>query len=121
MATGLGLCQLYQLIAVPAVAVSMAVISMRNTTYSLQTSVYVVHLEHIGLFGTRIGLLFAAAEIASGFGALFAGRAVQLGDPQRTMLNGTVLSILLIAATPLLGGTSACFFYSRWRAAGSKG
>ena len=92
------------LIAVPAVAVSMAVISMRNTTYSLQTSVYVVHLEHIGLFGTRIGLLFAAAEIASGFGALFAGRAVQLGDPQRTMLNGTVLSILLIAATPLLGG-----------------
>lgn len=92
------------LVAIPAVAVSMAVIAMRNTTYSLQTSVYVVHLEHIGLVGTSIGILFAAAEIASGFGALFAGRAVRLGDPQRTMLNGTVLSILLIAATPLLGG-----------------
>ena len=93
-----------RLIAIPAVAVSMAVISMRNTTYSLQTSVYVVHLDHIGLVGTSIGLLFSAAEIASGFGALFAGRAVQLGDPQRTMLRGTVLSIMLIAATPLLGG-----------------
>lgn len=92
------------LVAIPAVAVSMAVIAMRNTTYSLQTSVYVVHLEHIGLVGTSIGMLFAATEIASGFGALFAGRAVQLGDPQRTMLSGTVLSILLIAATPLLGG-----------------
>lgn len=82
----------------------MAVISMRNTTYSLQTSVYVVYLDHIALVGTTIGMLFAAAEIASRFGALFAGRAMRLGNPQRTMLSGTVLSILLIAATPLLGG-----------------
>jgi MFS family permease len=93
-----------KLIVLPAVAVSMAVISMRNTTYSLQTSVYIVYLDRIALVGTTIGMLFAAAEIASGFGALFAGRAMRLGNPQRTMLNGTVLSILLIAATPLLGG-----------------
>jgi MFS family permease len=93
-----------KLIAISAVAVSIAVISMRNTTYSLQTSVYVVYLKRIGLVGTTIGTLFAAAEIASGLGALFAGRAMRLGNPQRTMLNGTVLSILLIAATPLLGG-----------------
>ena len=93
-----------KLIAIPAVALSMAVISMRNTTYSLQTSVYVVYLDQIALIGTTIGMLFAAAEIASGLGALFAGRAIRLGNPQRTMLSGTVLSILLIAATPLLGG-----------------
>jgi MFS family permease len=93
-----------KLIAIPAVAVSMAVISMRNTTYSLQTSIYVIYLDRIALVGTTIGMLFAAAEIASGFGALFAGRAMRLGNPQRTMLNGTLLSILLIAATPLLGG-----------------
>ncbi len=92
------------LVAIPAVAVSMAVISMRNTTYSIQTSVYVVYLKEIGLVGTTIGILFATAEIASGFGSLFAGRAVRLGDPLRTMLSGTVLSILLIAMTPLLGG-----------------
>ena len=92
------------LIAIPAIALSMAVISMRNTTYSIQTSVYVVYLDRIGLVGTTIGILFAIAEIASGFGSLFAGRAMRLGDPQRTMLSGTALSILLIAATPLLGG-----------------
>lgn len=96
-----------KLIALPAVAVSMAVISMRNTTYSLQTSVYVVYLDQSALVGTTIGMLFAAAEIASGFGSLFAGRAMRLGDPQRTMLSGTVFSILLIAATPLLGGLFA--------------
>jgi MFS family permease len=92
------------LIAIPAIALSMAIMSMRNTTYSIQTSVYVVYLDGIGLVGTMIGILFATAEIASGFGSLFAGRAMRLGDPQRTMLSGTVLSILLISMTPLLGG-----------------
>jgi len=96
-----------KLIAIPAVAVSMAVITMRNTTYSLQTSVYVVYLDQMALVGTTIGLLFAASEIASGLGALFAAGAMRLGDPQRTMLSGTVVSILLIAATPLLGGVFA--------------
>ena len=66
-----------KLIAIPAVAVSMAVISMRNTTYSLQTSVYIVYLDRIALVGTTIGTLFAAAEIASGLGAPFAGRAMR--------------------------------------------
>jgi len=92
------------LIAIPAIALSMAIMAMRNTTYSIQTSVYVVYLDGIGLVGTMIGILFATAEIASGFGSLFAGRAMRLADPQRTMLSGTVLSILLIAMTPLLGG-----------------
>jgi MFS family permease len=96
-----------KLIAIPAVAVSMAVISMRNTTYSLQTSVYVVYLDQIALVGTTIGMLFSAAEMASGFGSLFAGRAMRLGNPQRTMLSGTVFSVLLIAASPLLGGIFA--------------
>jgi MFS family permease len=95
------------LIAIPVIAISMAIMAMRNTTYSIQTSVYVVYLDRVGLVGTAIGVLFAAAEIASGFGALFAGRAIRLGDPQRTMLTGTVLAILLIAATPLLGGLFA--------------
>ncbi|MBV8507580.1 MAG: MFS transporter, partial [Alphaproteobacteria bacterium] len=101
------------LVAIPAVALSMAVISMRNTTYSIQTSVYVVYLEQIGLVGTTIGVLFATAEIASGFGSLFAGRAVQLGDPLRTMLSGTVLSILLIAMTPVLGAIFALLLLSQ--------
>jgi MFS family permease len=95
------------LIAIPAIALSMAIISMRNTTYSIQTSVYVVYLDRVGLVGTTIGILFAAAEIASGFGALFAGRAMRLGNAQRTMLSGTALSILLIGVTPVVGGIFA--------------
>src|SRR4029077_8398574 len=62
------------------------------------------YLDRIGLVGTTIGALFATVEIASGFGLVFAGRAMRWGDPERTMRSGTVWSILLIAATPLLGG-----------------
>jgi MFS family permease len=101
------------LIAIPAIALSMAIMSMRNSTYSIQTSVYVVYLNGIGLVGTMIGILFAAVEITSGLGSLFAGRAMRLGDPQRTMLSGTVLSILLIAVTPLLGGAFALLLLSQ--------
>jgi MFS family permease len=95
------------LLAIPAIALSLTIIAMRNSTYSIQTSVYVVYLTQAGLVGTTIGMLFSAAEIASGFGALFAGRAMGLGNAQRTMLSGTALSILLIALTPLLGGVLA--------------
>jgi MFS family permease len=101
------------LITIPAIALSTAIMSMRNTTYSIQTSVYVVYLDDIGLVGTVIGILFAAAEIASGFGSLFAGKAMRLGNPQRTMLSGTVLSILLIAMTPFLGGIFALLLLSQ--------
>src|SRR5580704_1559198 len=95
------------LITIPAIALSMAIMSMRNTTYSIQTSVYVVYLKQVGLVGSTTGILFSAAEIASGLGALFAGRVMGLGNAQRTMLSGTAISILLIALTPLLGGILA--------------
>jgi MFS family permease len=101
----------FMLLAIPAIALSMVIMAMRNSTYSIQTSVYVVYLDRIGLVGTTIGILFAAAEIASGFGALFAGRAMRLGDAQRTMLSGTALAILLIALTPLLGGMFALLLF----------
>lgn len=97
------------LLAIPAIALSLAIMALRNSTYSIQTSVYVVYLKQVGLVGTTIGVLFSTAEIASGFGALFAGRALSLGNAQRTMLSGTALSILLIALTPALGGILALF------------
>ena len=97
----------FALMAIPAVAATMAIMLLRNATNSVQFSLYIVYLDGIGLTGTAIGVLFAAIEIASGFGSLFAGRAMRCGDPQRTMLSGTVPSILFICATPFLGGIFA--------------
>jgi len=95
------------MIAIPAVATTMAIIFLRTATNGVQFSLYIVYLNGIGLTGTTIGILFAAIEIMSGLGSLFAGRAMRFGDPQKTMLSGTVLSILLICATPFLGGIFA--------------
>jgi MFS family permease len=94
----------FALMAIPAVATTMAIIFLRTATNGVQSSLYVVFLKGVGLTGTSIGVLFAAIEVTSGFGSLFAGRAMRLGDPQRTMLSGTVLAILLISVTPFLGG-----------------
>jgi MFS family permease len=93
----------FALMAIPAVATTMAIIFLRTATNGVQSSLYVVYLNGMGLTGTLIGVLFAAIEITSGLGSLFAGRAMRLGDPQRTMLTGTVLSVLLISATPFIG------------------
>ena len=97
----------FALMAIPAVATTMAIMFLRTSTNGVQSSLYVVYLNGAGLTGTSIGILFAAIEVASGLGSLFAGRAMRLGDPQRTMLTGTVLSILLISVTPFIGGIFA--------------
>jgi MFS family permease len=108
----------FALMAIPAVASTMAIIFLRTATNGVQFSLYVVYLHSVGLIGTTIGALFAAIEIASGIGSLFAGRATRFGDPQRTMLSGTVLSILFICVTPFLGGIYAllllCQFGRGW-------
>jgi MFS family permease len=97
----------FALMAIPAVATTMAIMFLRTATNGVQSSLYVVYLNGVGLTGTSIGILFAAIEVASGLGSLFAGRAMLLGDPQRTMLTGTVLSILLISVTPFIGAVFA--------------
>jgi MFS family permease len=97
----------FALMAIPAVATTMAIIFLRTATNGVQSSIYVVYLKGVGLTGTSIGILFAAIEITSGLGSLLAGRAMRLGDPQHTMLSGTVLSILLICVTPFTGGIFA--------------
>ena len=103
----------FALLAIPAVATTMAIIFLRTATNGVQSSLYIVYLNGVGLTGTSIGVLFAAIEVTSGLGSLLAGRAMRLGDPQRTMLSGTVLSIVLISATPFLGGIFLLLFLAQ--------
>jgi MFS family permease len=103
----------FALMAIPAVATTMAIIFLRTATNGVQSSLYVVYLKGVGLTGTSIGILFAVIEVMSGFGSLFAGRVSRLGDPQRTMLSGTVLSIVLICLTPFLGGIFLLLFLAQ--------
>jgi len=94
----------FAMLAIPAIAISVAVIFVRNATSGIQNSVYVVYVDGLGLTGTAIGVLFAAIEVMSGIGSLFGGRAMRWWEPQRMMVISTALAIALICGTPLLGG-----------------
>lgn len=91
----------FAMMAIPVVALSMAVMFLRNSTSGIQNSIYVVYLEGIGLTGTMIGILFAVIEGASGIGSLLGGRAMRLGDPRWTLVHGTSFAVLAIVITPL--------------------
>tara|TARA_Y100000588_G_scaffold298312_1_gene319239 strand:+ start:518 stop:1756 length:1239 start_codon:yes stop_codon:yes gene_type:complete len=91
----------FAMLVVPIIAVSMAVMFMRNSTSGIQNSIYVVYLEGVGLTGTMIGVLFAVIEGASGLGSLLGGRAMRIADPRWTLVNGTSFAILAIVVTPV--------------------
>lgn len=94
----------FALMAMPAIAITVAVIFLRNGTGGMQASVYIVYLKEIGLTGTAIGVLFAAVEISHGLGALASGIAARWLSPQWTLVGTTALAIALIAVTPLFAG-----------------
>ena len=97
----------FALMAIPAIAISVAANFLRNTTSGVQGSIYVVYLDEIGLTGTFIGILFSAIEGASAIGSLLAGRAARRFSAYTLMVVTTGIAIVLINITPLLGGIFA--------------
>lgn len=100
----------FALVLIPAIAISTGGSFLRNTTSAVQGSIYVVYLNEIGFTGTAIGALFAAIEGASGIGGLLAGRAARRYSAYALMVVTTGLAIILINATPLLGGIFSVLF-----------
>ncbi len=91
----------FAMMAAPIVAISMAVMFMRNSTSGIQNAVYVVYMEELSLTGFMIGVLFSVIEGATALGSLLGGRAMRLGDPRWTLVNGTTIAILAIVLTPV--------------------
>src|SRR5438477_2283336 len=50
----------FALMAIPAIAATMAIMFLRTATSGVQFSLYIVYLDGIGLTGPSIGILFAA-------------------------------------------------------------
>jgi MFS family permease len=94
----------FALVALPAIAITIAAGFLRNSTSSIQGSIYVLYLDGIGMTGTAIGILFAAVEAGSGIGSLLAGRVAQRFGGYSLMVGATAIAIVLINITPILGG-----------------
>jgi len=96
--------------AIPAVAFTAVAMLVRNSSYGIQTSVYVTYVQEIGFTATMIGLLFAAIEMAAGAGSWFSGRIMRRFEASRVLVVTTMVTICLVCATPLLSGLTSAFW-----------
>jgi MFS family permease len=93
----------FRLLAIPAIAFVIGVTLCRHATNGIQTSFYVVWLESLGMSGTLIGILISSSAILGGVGSLTAGWFARLFTSYRMLVISVVLSIILVAITPILG------------------
>ena len=94
----------FAMFAIPAIAFTAVAMLVRNSSYGIQTSVYVTYVQEIGFTATMIGLLFAAIELAAGVGSWFSGRIMRRFEASRVLVVTTMVTICLVCATPLLSG-----------------
>jgi MFS family permease len=96
----------FALMAIPAVAFTAVAMLVRNSSYSIQTSIYMTYTQGIGFTATKIGLLFAAIELAAGVGSWFSGRVMRQFDARHILVWSTMATVTLVCATPLFGSLS---------------
>lgn len=94
--------QALRLAVVPAVAFILAASFLRNASGAIQSSLFVVYLDEVGMSGTLIGLLVSIAELSGVFGSLAASAAQRRVHANRLVIVCTVMSIMAICITPLL-------------------
>lgn len=92
------------LIFIPAVAFTLAISFLRHATNGVENSFFIVYLRDLGFAGTMIGMLFSIAEILNGFGSLASGWFARRIAIPWLMVSFTAISIVLLGATPFMGG-----------------
>lgn len=94
----------FGLVVIPAVAFTLAISFLRHATNGVENSFFIVYLRDIGYAGTMIGALFSIAEVMNGFGSLASGRIARLVPIPWLMVGFTGGAIVLLGATPFMGG-----------------
>ena len=93
----------FALLAIPAIAVVVLVSILRNTTYAIRGTFYVVYLDSINLTGTEIGFLMSAAGALGAGAALLVGRLSKVIKPINLMFVTVAGAIIFISLPPLMG------------------
>jgi len=93
----------FALLSIPAIALVVMVSVLRNTTYAIRSSFYVVYLDSIALSGTEIGFLMSAAGMFGTGAALLAGRLSKVIKPVILMFVTVAGTIIFISVTPFMG------------------
>ena len=99
--------QALALAVIPTVAFVLAVSFLRNASGAIQSSVYVVYLNGLGMSGTLIGTLVALTEFFGVFGSMAASRLERWVRPDRLVMACIAVSVVAISATPLIASSLA--------------
>ncbi len=92
---------------IPSVAFILVASFLRNSSGSIQSSLFVVYLNGIGMSGTLIGTLVAIAELSGVVGSLMAARVEQRLGSYTLVILCIVVSLVCIASTPLIASMLA--------------
>jgi len=92
----------FALFSIPAIALAVMLSVLRNTTYAVRGSFYVVYLDSISLTGTEIGFLMSAAGLLGVGAALLVGRLSKIINPVVLLFITVAGTIIFISLTPLM-------------------
>jgi MFS family permease len=87
---------------IPSVAFILAASFLRNSSGAIQSSLFVVYLNGIGLSGTLIGARVATAELSGVAGSLLAAPVEKRLGAAPLVLACITVSLVCMAATPLI-------------------
>lgn len=97
----------FRLFALPAVALVMACTFMRQAGSGIQNSFYGVWLKEVGFDASTIGLLLGISNGVSAFAALTVGWLSARVRGHWLLIAMTMMAVVAIAITPLLGSLFA--------------
>lgn len=96
-----------RLLAIPIVAVVMAVALLRIAGFGIQSTFYAVFLEKHGYSGTTIGVLLGIYSLFGGGTSLIVGPLTRWFSPTWLMIAMVGASVAAITVTPLMGSFAA--------------
>lgn len=97
----------FRLLVLPAVALVIATTFMRQAGSGIQSSFYVVWIKEIGFTASTIGFLIGISNAAAAFAALTTGPLSRRFAVDWLLITVTILSVIAIAITPMLGSLIA--------------
>jgi MFS family permease len=95
---------------VPTVAFILCASFLRNSSGAIQSSLYIVYLNGIGMSGTLIGALVATAELSGVAGSLLAAPVERRLGAMPLVITCITVSLLCMSSTPLIAHTLILLF-----------
>jgi MFS family permease len=95
----------FRLVAIPAIALVVAVTLLRHSGVAMQSNFYVVYLNDLGISGTFIGFLFSVLGVCGGLGALCVGYIAGRFSVRHILFFSLAVGVLMMTITPLIAGS----------------